>query len=87
MVKFKKRGHLSKLGCSLGDNRHKFWSYYKTITKTTRIPRLIKHESVQATRPIDQAKLFNMSFHSVSAPPDSSSATIYLPQIERLKLF
>ena len=81
MVKFKKRSHLSKLSCSLGDNPRKFWSYYKTITKTTRIPRVIKHESVQATRPIDQANLFNIFFPSVFAPPDSSSAAIYLPRL------
>ena len=81
MVKFKKRSHLFKLSCSLGENPRKFWSYYKTITKTTRIPRVIKHESVQATRPIDQANLFNMFFHSVFAPPDSSSAAIYLPRL------
>ena len=81
MVKFRKRSHLSKLSCSLGDNPHKCWLYYKTITKTTRIPRVIKHESVQATRPIDQANLFNMFFHSVFAPPDSSSAAIYLPRL------
>ena len=81
MVKFKKRSHLFKLSCSLGENPRKFWSYYKTITKTTRIPRVIKHESVQDTRPIDQANLFNMFFHSVFAPPDSSSAAIYLPRL------
>ena len=46
-------------------------------TKTTRIPRVIKRESVQATRPIDQANLFNIFFHSVFAPPDSSGAAIY----------
>ena len=82
IVKFKKRSHLSKLSCSLGDNPRKFWSYYKTITKTTRIPRVIKHESVQATRPFDQANLFSMFFHSVFAPPDSSSAAIYLPRLK-----
>ncbi|KAK2551658.1 hypothetical protein P5673_027439, partial [Acropora cervicornis] len=81
IVEFKKRSHLFKLSCSLGENPHKFWSYYKTITKTTRIPRVIKHEWVQATRPIDQANLFNMFFHSVFAPPDPSSAAIYLPRL------
>ena len=80
MVKFKKRSHLSKLTCSLGNNPRKFWSYYKTITKTTRIVGVIKHESVQAIRPIDQANLFNVFFHSVLAPPDSSSA-VYLPRL------
>ena len=39
---------------------------------------MIKHESVQATSPIDQANLFNVSFHSVFAPPDSSSAAVCL---------
>ena len=45
MVKFKKRSHLAKPSSSLRDNPRKFWSYYKAITKTTRIPRVIKHES------------------------------------------
>ena len=84
-VKFKKRSHLSKRTFSLGDNPRKFWSYYKTITKITRILGVIKHESVQATRPIDQANLFNVFFHSVFAPPDSSSADVYLPRPETHK--
>ena len=71
MVKFKKRGYLSKLGCSLRDNPRKFWSYYKAITKTTKIPGVMKHESLQATRTINQANLFNVFFHSVFTPPDS----------------
>ena len=41
MVKFKKRSHLTKLSSSLRDNSRKLWSYYKAITKTTRIPGLI----------------------------------------------
>ena len=41
MVKFKKRSHLTKLSCSLRENPRKLWSYYKAITKTTRIPGLI----------------------------------------------
>ncbi|RMX42336.1 hypothetical protein pdam_00014642 [Pocillopora damicornis] len=61
MVKFKERSYLSKLGYSLKDNPCKFWSYYKAITKTTKIPGVMKNESVQATRPIDQANLFNVS--------------------------
>ena len=62
MVKFKERSYLSKLGYSLKDNPCKFWSYYKAITKTTKIPGVLKNESVQATRPIDQANLFNVFF-------------------------
>ena len=81
MVKFKKRSHFSKLSYSLRDNPRKFWSYYKTIVKTTRIPGVIKHESVQATRPIDRANLFNVFFHSVVSPPDSSSAAVYPPRL------
>ena len=43
IVKFKKRSYLPKLSCSLKDNPGKFGAYYKAITKTTRIPGLIKH--------------------------------------------
>lgn len=49
--------------------------------QTTRIRGVIKHESVQATRPIDQACLFNLFFHSVFVPPDSSSAAVCLPRL------
>ena len=62
MVKIKKRSHLTKLSCSLRDNPRPFWSYYKAITKSTRIPGVIKHESVQATRFIEQANLLNVFF-------------------------
>ena len=80
MVNFKKGSRLSKLSCSLKtDNPRKFWSYYKAITKTTRTPGVIKHESVQATRPIEQANLFIVFFHSVFAPPDLNSAQAYHP--------
>ena len=49
--------------------------------QTTRIRGVIKHESVQATRPIDQACLFHLFFHSVFAPPDSSSPAVCLPRL------
>ena len=42
----------------------------------------MKHESVQATRPIDQANLFEMFFHSVFAPPDSRSTATCLPRLD-----
>ena len=70
MVKFKKRSHRTKLICSSRDNPRKFWSQYKAITTTTRIPGVIKHESVQATRPIDQAN-FSLMLHVY---PDSTTA-------------
>ena len=38
MVQFKKRSHLFKLSCSLGENPRKFWSYYKTIPKLPEFP-------------------------------------------------
>lgn len=75
MVKFKKRNHLCNLGAVLKDNPRKFWSYYKAITKSSKIPGVIKHESMQATRPVDQANLFNAFFHSVFAPPDHGSTS------------
>ena len=34
----------------------------KRLPKLLKIPRVMKHESVQATRPIDQANLFEMFF-------------------------
>ena len=42
----------------------------------------MKHESVQATRPIDQANLFEMFFHSVFAPPDSRSTATCLTKLD-----
>ena len=72
-VKFKKRNHLCNLGAVLNENPRKFWSYYKAIAKSSKIPGVIKHELMQATRPVDQANLFNTFFHSGFAPTDHGS--------------
>ena len=53
IAKLKKCSYLSELGCSLRDNPRKCWSHYKAITKPTKILGVMRHESVQATRPID----------------------------------
>ena len=77
MVKFKKRSHLSQLSCSLRDNPRKFWSYYKTITKTTRIPGGIKHESYRLPDQLIKLIYSACFFTQFFAPPDSSSAAVY----------
>lgn len=47
---------MRNLGAVLKDNPHKFWSYYKAITKSSKIAGVtIKHGSMQAIRPVDQA--------------------------------
>ena len=42
----------------------------------------MKHKSVQATRPIDQANLFETFFHSVFAPLDSRSTATCLTKLD-----
>ena len=60
----KNREHLKELGDSLKDNPLRVWSYYKSITKSSRIPTVVKHGPLQACRPLDQANLFNVGFFS-----------------------
>ena len=60
----------------------KFGHSTKRLPKLLKIPRVMKHESVQATRPIDQANLFEMFFHSVFAPPDSRSTATCLTKLD-----
>ena len=49
--------------------------------KSSKIPGVIKDQLMQATRPIDQANLFNACFLSVFAPPDHGSTLNYLNQL------
>ena len=65
MVKFKRRYHLCNLSAILKDNPLG----------------VIKDQLMQATRPIDQANLFNACFLSVFAPPDHGSTLNYLNQL------
>ena len=67
LIKFNKRNYIDKLENSLKSNSKKFWSYYKLITKTSIIPNEISYDQVNATKHMDQANLFNTSFHSVFA--------------------
>ena len=59
LIKSNKREHLKELGDSFKDNPRRFWSYYKSITKSSRIPTVVKHGPLQASRPLDQANLYN----------------------------
>ena len=64
LIKLNKQNYIDKLGNSLKSNPKTFWSY-KLITKTSIIPNEISYGQVNATKHMDQANLFNTSFHSV----------------------
>lgn len=81
LIKFNKRYYIDKLGYSLKTNPKKFWSYYKLITKTSRIPSEISYGQVNATKHMDQANLFNAFFHSVFASEDTSVDVDRLPEL------
>lgn len=80
LIKFNRRNYIDKLGNSLKSNPKKIWSYYKLITKTSRIPSEISYGQVNATNHMDQENLFNAFFHSVFAPDDSSVNIDQLPE-------
>jgi hypothetical protein len=56
------------------DNPCRFWSYHKAITKSSRIPGVIRHGSIEARNLIDKANLFNIFFHSVFSASDIPNA-------------
>ena len=56
------------------DNPCRFWSYHKAITKSSRIPGVIRHGSIEARNLIDKANLFNIFFHSVFSALDIPNA-------------
>ena len=80
IVKFNKWNYIDKLGDSLKSNAKKFWSYYKLITKTSRIPSEISYGQVNATNHMDPANLFNIFFHYVFVPDDLSVNIDQLPE-------
>jgi AAA15 family ATPase/GTPase len=49
------------LGKSLKDNPKRFWSYYKVINKSRRIPNVVSHHDISASEPRFKANLFNNS--------------------------
>ena len=52
-----------------------FWSYYKALNKTNRIPNTISYGNITATDSISKANIFNTFFHSTFNACDNSIYT------------
>ena len=57
-------------------NPRKFWSFYKAITKTSRIPK------VGQCRLVNQANAFNALFHTVFGPSDQGLINDDVPRLD-----
>ena len=75
LIKYKKKAYISNLGQDLKSNPKRFWSYYKALNKTNRIPNTILYGNITATDSISKANIFNTFFHSTFNACDNSIYT------------
>ena len=72
LMKYKKKVYISNLGQDLKSNPKRFWSYYKALNKTNRIPNSILYGNITVTDSISKANIFNTFFHSTFNACDDS---------------
>ena len=72
LIKYKKKVSISNLGQDLKSNPKRFWSYYKALNKTNRIPNTILYGNITVTDSISKANIFNTFFHSTFNACDDS---------------
>jgi hypothetical protein len=81
LIQYKKKVYITNLGQSLKDNPKRFWSYYKVINKSSRIPNVVSHHDISASEPRFKANLFNNYFHSVYNTPVAGESVVPLPTL------
>ena len=69
-TKRKYRELLKDLQSDLKDDPKKFWNFYRSKTKSARIPKVVHLGSVKASTPAAKANLFNHFFASVFLKTD-----------------
>ena len=57
--------YLQHLSDVLKENPKRFWSYHSIKTKSKRLPDISTYGEIIATKPQEQANLYNIHFHSV----------------------
>ena len=62
LIKYKKKVYISNLGQDLKSNPKRFWSFYKALNKTNRIPNTILYGNITVTDSISKANIFNTFF-------------------------
>ena len=65
VIRSEYKRYLQHLASQLKVNAKRFWSYHSIKSKSKRLPEVIKYNERSATKPQEQANLFNIHFHSV----------------------
>ena len=82
LIKYKEKLYISNLGQALKANPKRFWSYYKALNKTSRIPNTISYGNATATDSSSKANLFNTFFHSVFNASDFGVHTTFFVSVK-----
>lgn len=64
VTRIKKRAFIDNLGDECTVNPKRFWSYYRSKTKSKSLPHSVKNESNEAQEPNAKANMFNDYFYS-----------------------
>ena len=65
VIRSEYKRYLQHLASQLKVNAKRFWSYHSIKSKSKRLPEVITYNGRSATKPQEQANLFNIHFHSV----------------------
>ena len=77
LIKYKKKLYISDLCQALKANPKRFWSYYKALNKTSRIPNTVSYGNVTVTDSSSKVNIFNSFFHSVFNASDGGIYTTF----------
>ena len=64
--------YVNSLGAMISENPKRFWSYFRSKTRTRSLPQVIKSNSCTASEAADKAQLFNSYFYSVFTKPSDN---------------
>ena len=73
--------YLQHLSDVLKENPKRFWSYHSIKTKSKRLPDISTYNEIIATKPKEQANLFNIHFHSVFCKESLGAPSILVNNI------
>ena len=65
VIRSEYKRYLQHLASQLKVNAKRFWSYHSIKSKSKRLPEVITYNGRSATKPQEQANLYNIHFHSV----------------------
>lgn len=85
LIDKKYKEYINSLGEAIKKNPKRFWSYFRSKTKSNSIPASIKFKNRSFLSANDKAEVFNQYFYSTFSQPDDVSYSFESPQFSEPK--